>query len=91
MFDTFTQKFPRDYTAAYTTRYDSSQKADNKVADETAWMCRLVWAFSLLLQITRLVFSVAVELLYVSFNHGTYKKTSCEIWLSCNMRNQTEL
>ena len=24
---------------------DSSQKADNKVADKTAWMRRLVWAF----------------------------------------------
>ena len=24
---------------------DSSKKADNKVADETAWMRRLVWAF----------------------------------------------
>ena len=24
---------------------DSSQKADNKFADETAWMRRLVWAF----------------------------------------------
>ena len=30
------------------------------------------WSGPLLLQITRLVFSVAVELLYVSFNHGTY-------------------
>ena len=37
------------------------------------------WSGPLLLQITRLVFSVVVELLYVSFNHGTYKKTRCEI------------
>ena len=27
------------------SRDESSQKADNKVADETAWMRRLVWAF----------------------------------------------
>ena len=36
------------------------KKADNKVADETAWMRRLVWAFIVIN--TRLVFSVAVEL-----------------------------
>ena len=45
----------------------------------------------LLLQITGQVFSVAVQLLYVSFNHDTYKKTRCEIWLSWNMITQTEL
>ena len=28
------------------SRDDSSQKTDNKVADETAWMRRLVWAFN---------------------------------------------
>ena len=27
------------------SRDDSSQKADNKVADDIAWMRRLVWAF----------------------------------------------
>ena len=56
----------------------SSQKADNKVADDTAWMRRLVWAF-IATNHRRQVFSVAVQLLYVSFNHGTYKKTRCEI------------
>ena len=56
----------------------SSQKADNKVADDTAWMRRLVWAF-IFTNHRRQVFSVAVQLLYVSFNHDTYKKTRCEI------------
>ena len=56
----------------------SSQKADNKVADDTAWMRRLVWAF-IVTNHRRQVFSVAVQLLYVSFNHDTYKKTRCEI------------
>ena len=56
---------------------DSSQKADNKVADETAWMRRLVWAF--IVTNHRTGFSVAVQLLNVSFNHGTYKNTRCEI------------
>ena len=27
------------------SRDDSSQKADNKIADDIAWMRRLVWAF----------------------------------------------
>ena len=56
----------------------SSQKADNKVADDTAWMRRLVWTF-IATNHRRQVFSVAVQLLYVSFNHDTYKKTRCEI------------
>ena len=43
------------------------------------------WSGPLLLQITRQVFSVAVQLLYVSFKHDTYKKTRCELWLSWNM------
>ena len=59
------------------SRDDSSKKADNKVANETAWVRRLVWAF--IVTITGQVFSVAVQLLYVSFNHDTYKKTRCEI------------
>ena len=41
----------------------SSQKADNKVADDTAWMRRLVWAF-IVTNHRRQVFSVAVQLLY---------------------------
>ena len=41
---------------------DFSQKADYKVADETAWMRRLVWAF--IVTNHRTVFSVAVQLLY---------------------------
>ena len=56
----------------------SSQKADSKVADDTEWMRRLVWAF-IVTNHRRQVFSVAVQLLYVSFNHDTYKKTRCEI------------
>ena len=44
------------------SRDDSSQKADNKVADETARMGRLVWAF--IVTNHRTVFSVAVQLLY---------------------------
>ena len=52
---------------------DSSQKADNKVADDTAWMRRLVWAFTVTNHRGQ-VFSVTVKLLYVSFNHDTYKK-----------------
>ena len=62
------------------SRDDSSQKADNKVADDTAWMRRLVWA-CIVTNHRRQVFSVAVQLLhvYVSFNHGTYKKARCEI------------
>ena len=44
----------------------SSQKADNKVADDTAWMRRLVWAF-IVTNHRRQVFSVAVQLLYVSW------------------------
>ena len=43
-------------------RYDSSKKADNKVADETARMCRLVWAF-IVTNHRRPVFAVAVQLL----------------------------
>ena len=46
------------------------KKADNKVADETAWMRRLVWAF-IVTNHQRQVFSVAVQLLYVSFNHDS--------------------
>ena len=38
---------------------DSSQKADDKVADDTAWMRRLVWAF-IVTNHRRQVFSVAV-------------------------------
>ena len=57
---------------------DSSQKADATVADDTAWMRRLVWAF-IFTNHRRQVFSVAVQLLNVSFNHDTYKKTRCEI------------
>ena len=53
---------------------DSSQKADDKVADDTAWMRRLDWAF-IVTNHRRQGFSVAVQLLYVSFNHDTYKKT----------------
>ena len=60
------------------SRDDSSQKADKKVADETAWMRRLAWAF-IVTNHRRQVFSVTVQLLYVSFNHDTYKKTRCEI------------
>ena len=60
---------------------DSSKKADDKVADDTAWMRRLVWAV-IVTNHRRQVFSVAVQLLYVSFNHYTYKKTRCEIRLS---------
>ena len=56
----------------------SSKKTDNKVADDTAWMRRLVWAF-IVTNHRRPVFLVAVQLLYVSFNHDTYKKTRCEI------------
>ena len=56
----------------------SSKKTDNKVADDTAWMRRLVWAF-IVTNHRRQVFLVAVQLLYVSFNHDTYKKTRCEI------------
>ena len=56
----------------------SSKKADNKVADDTAWMRRLVLAF-IVTNHRRQVFSVAIQLLYVSFNHDTYKKTRCEI------------
>ena len=47
-------------------------KKKNTVADETAWMARLVRAF-IVTNHRRQVFSVAVQLLYVSFNHGTYK------------------
>ena len=67
------------------SRDDSSQKADNKVADDTAWLGRLVWAF-IFTNHLRQVFSV------VSFicNHDTYKKTRCEIWLSWNLITQTE-
>ena len=43
-------------------RYDSSKKADNKVADETARMRRLVWAF-IVTNHRRPVFAVAVQLL----------------------------
>ena len=41
---------------------DSSQKADNRVDDNTARMLKLVWAFIVTNQ--RTVFSVAVQLLY---------------------------
>ena len=43
-------------------RYDSSKKADNKVADETARMRRLVCAF-IVTNHLRQVFAVAVQLL----------------------------
>ena len=59
------------------SRDESSQKADNNVADETAWMRRLVWAFIVTNHQTG--FLSRGRLLYVSFNHGTYKKTRCEI------------
>ena len=49
-------------------RYDSYQKADNKVADETALMHRLICAL-IVTNHQRQVFSVAVQLLYVSFYH----------------------
>ena len=43
-------------------RYDSSKKSDNKVADESARMCRLVCAFIVTNQ-RRRVFAAAVQLL----------------------------
>ena len=46
--------------------YDSSQKADNRVADETARVHRLVFACIVTNHRTQ-VFSVAVQWLYVSF------------------------
>ena len=49
------------------------------------------WSGPLLLQITWQVFSVAAQLLYVSFNHDTSKNTRCKIWLLWNMITQTEL
>ena len=48
--------------------YDFSQKADNRAADETARMRRLVCTF-IVTNHRRQVFSVAVQLLYVSFYH----------------------
>ena len=46
-------------------RYDSSKKADNKVADETARMRSLVCAF-IVTNHRRQVFAVAVQLLSVN-------------------------
>ena len=60
---------------------DSSQKADNKVADETARMRRLVWAFIVTMYKSPDSFLShrPIAISYVSFNHDTYKKTRCEI------------
>ena len=57
-----------DYSKKIDFRYDSSQKADNKDADETARMHRLICAL-IVTNHRRQVFSVAVQLLYVSFYH----------------------
>ena len=52
------------------SRDDPSQKADNKVADETVWMRRLVWAFIVTNHWTGFV--SRGQIAYVSFNHDAY-------------------